>query len=185
MPTKKSPPRATKTKSARPAKTTKRPPRATKTPPRRGGGMKLTAKYEALLGQPRECVECHTTKDISIKTYAQSNKSPDGVSLVCRVCQGSSARRHQLAVERGATEDGGVPAPLSGGITGFKADPSTPTRAFEIEIDEYVERLTELSRMAHPPQAEIKQIILSLKAATRCLGDPSGGGQMEDERLAF
>ena len=148
MPTKKTPPRAT----AKAAKTTKaKTPRSTKKrPPRRGGGLKIAAKFEALIGQPRECVECGETKDISIKTYAQSKKSPDGVSPVCRSCQGSAARKHQMDVERGVTEDGEKPTALSSGIRGFKADPSTPTRAFENEIDAKVERLTELSRESDP-----------------------------------
>ena len=88
MPTKKTPPRA-----AAKAKATK------KRPPRRGGGLKITAKFEALIGQPRECTECHATTDISLKTYAISKKSPDGVSLVCRVCQGRAAALAEVSSE--------------------------------------------------------------------------------------
>ena len=64
MPTKKTD-RTAKTAKATKAKT----PRSTKKrPPRRGAGLRITAKFEALMGQDRACTECGEEKPISMST---------------------------------------------------------------------------------------------------------------------
>jgi len=122
--------------------------------------------------------------DEATSNWAQSKRSPDGVSEVCRVCTGKAARKVQL--------DAGVTKPKAGEVIvapdrpfGFTADPYRNFDAFELEIDEYVAKLAALVRQPRRDTVAIDPILRALKAATRLPGDAMPGGQMKDERLAF
>ena len=158
------------------------PPSKRKGPPKGSGKVVLPPAYRAVEGQLRECKSCRSIKPVTYKTFAPSSRFPDGVSVNCRVCQGSKGvakREHAKSLKPPKVIE------KKQDIPGFDASPNRNFEAFLAEVDAYTDELMRLAGMARPPQADIARIRKALTAATRCRDDAAGGGFMTDERLAF
>lgn len=148
------------------------------TPPRTGG-LKVSARYSARIGQARVCAKCGHEYEISLSTFAPSNASTDDVATVCRKCQGGAAyglkvRADVLAVAREAARGSAVVIPS------HSKDP----RGYWKKVGELTARLYEIAG-APEHEAEYLGICDSLNAVTRLVGDPAGGGKATDAELAF
>jgi hypothetical protein len=144
-----------------------------KPPKKTTRGILLTPEYEARLGQPRTCECCGETYPIDIKHYAPKKAEPDGVSKVCRKCQGKLATRQRL----GANDDQGIEL--------AKHTNASQRRMYWKQVNELTDELYALAddRTQEP---RFKAVLAILVAATRLKTDPDGGfHEPEHQETAF
>ena len=148
-------------------------------PPGGSGKLKLSPTYLAMEGRDRTCEECGVTQPISFKTFAPNKRAPDGVSPVCRRCQGLGARQKQIKA--------GMRKPKLGETLTTPTGWPNPTKRRR-EYWERVETLTDrLYELANRPamSAELAAVKTELNKVTRLHSDPAGGGEQHDQELAF
>ena len=135
-------------------------------------GRKVSAAYAAMVGQSKSCQSCNEQKEVEWRTFAPARRSPDGVSSICRVCQGRAAKTKQIANRLSGQE------PVRSGS--WPTDP----RAYWAQVEELSDRLYATGGQPHR-QAELEEICQELNKVTRLRNDAAGGGEALDEELAF
>jgi hypothetical protein len=144
---------------------------ARKDTPPKSGGHKLPVAYTARLGTLKTCPSCGEEKEVTFSNWAPKKDNQDGISEICRKCQGKSSggkREAKAAFPRRSQWP----------------DPGKDKKAY---WDWVKERTAQLYELANDPKrdAEFNEVVLDLNKVTRCQDDPAGGGEQKDPELAF